>query len=92
LGLDFGKGGSMKLNSATVIGEPVSSLRGFECWFAVRRSGDDGSEFIIPSDWGADLEHAKHNAERDKKQIPQWDKTNPVVRFARVKLVAVEVE
>ncbi len=82
----------MRVNRKHALGADTACLMlsGDILTFPVRQSGDDGHEMIVLSEWSADMDHATRRVAEAKRTMPSWDKANPVVRYAQVKLMAVE--
>ena len=81
----------MRINPPIKASTLAQDLQGDDLWFPVRISGDDGHEFILLTEWGADYNHASSNrAKTDANTGPSWGKTNPVDRIVRLKIIAVE--
>jgi hypothetical protein len=83
----------MKLNGPIKPDTLAQDLIGTDLWFPVRTSGDDGHEFILPSEWAVDAQHATERARNtDRTTGPSWSHTNPVVRIAQMKIIACEIK
>lgn len=82
----------MRLNTPIRNDTWASDLEGTVLLFPVHRSGDDGHEFIIPSSWAADAEHANIRIQELQRDCPSYLDGNPVIRIARVKLIAVKMD
>lgn len=82
----------MRLNAKHSLGADTACLMlsGDILTFPVRQSGDDGHEMIVLTEWSADVDHAKQRVRWAATNIPSWNDANPVVRYVRVKLIAVE--
>lgn len=73
-------------------------LKGADLWFPVRQSGGEedaahiGHEFILLSEWGVDQAHAESNCNQTNAECGNsYAKANPVIRYTRVRMFAVEV-
>lgn len=82
----------MKLNPRIRKDTFASDLEGDNLWFAIHKSGDDGHEFIVLSDWGADREHAIDRIDVAQKRCPHWLQANPVLRYEELKIIAVKLK
>lgn len=82
----------MRLNG-TIKPDTLAAGLDSECyWFPVRKSGDDGHEFILFNEWGVDAEDAARKGKAtDKACGPGYGTTNPVVRIARLRIIVCEV-
>jgi len=52
-------------------------------WGAVRRSRDNGHEFMVSDEMSANRDIARQKADEAAKQIAGWHAANPVVRMAQ---------
>ena len=83
----------MRINGTIKPDTLAQNLIGDELWFPVRTSGDDGHEFILPSEWAADAQHAAERARNtDKTTGLSWAKHNPVARIAQMNIIACEIK
>jgi len=83
----------MRINGTIKPDTLAHDLIGDELWFPVRTSGDDGHEFICLKEWGADIDHAHRSGLATEKATgPSYCKTNPIVRYARLKIIACEIK
>lgn len=78
----------MKLASAST-SHDWRKLPGADVAIPVRRS-DDGGEFWLYREISADCDGARQTARLTDSETPGWAKCNPVVRYAKVRLLAVE--
>jgi hypothetical protein len=60
------------------------------CFAAVRQAEDSNRPYIDLYSISTIAECVNIHNENIKKQIPQWDKANPVLRVARIELKEVD--
>lgn len=81
----------MKINPPIRNSTWATDLQGQTFWFPVRKSGDDGQEFISLAEWSANAAHAEiRGIQTNEACGPHYGTTNPVVRVAQIKIIAVE--
>ena len=77
----------MKINKCAI----PEDLIGGTFWFPVRTSGDDGQEFVLLSELGVSPSHAEVGwIQTNESCRPGYEKANPVVRIAKIKVILVE--
>lgn len=60
-------------------------------FIAVRRNNFADREFVLPGEMDVELNAVKRNVYNTNQEYPDYQDSNPVVRFVKMKLTEVEV-